>query len=623
MPWPQNYETAKEVEQVVRKNGAIPATIAILDGQICIGLNDSQLQKLAKEGRNVMKASRRDLAVAVGLGKSAATTVSATSLLAHKAGIKIFATGGIGGVHREGEITLDISADLTELGRTPICVVSAGAKSLLDIGRTLEYLETQGVAVLGFKTNDFPAFYVPSSGFQVSQKVESISDCASILYANFEQLNLQSGILIAVPIESQYAAEAQKIEDAIQLALNEAKQKNVIGKDVTPFILERLNTITGGESLTSNIALIKNNAKTAAQIACELSKKYHSNQKITTINHNNLNENNNNNSYSVVIIGGAAVDIVGKPNNNLQNATSVPGTVIHTTGGVARNIAESLHRLNNSIFFISAIGKDASGDFLLNEFKQIGMNIQGLYQSTNHSTAQFLSILDQSSELTYAIAAMDIFEQTITLTYLNNFLHIINNCKIVVIDANIHENIIHALASYCKKINKPIWFEPTSVPKSRKCLTVLDKITFISPSKDELIELVKALNFPVHPERIGDKNNINIEYLKCLIAQLLTRGIIHVILKLGKFGVLVGSRNYHNNNNLDFNFKHFHALPVEKITSVNGAGDSLVAGCISHLIKNDDPFAMNNLFSSIEIGLRCAQLTLQSPYSVSPLLQQI
>lgn len=266
MPYPQNLETAKEVETIVRDNGAVPATIAILDGVPCIGLSAHQLERLATLGTKAHKTARRDIAQIVASRGNGATTVSATMFFASMVGIPVFVTGGIGGVHRHGENTMDISSDLTELGRTPVAVISAGVKSILDIPRTLEYLETQGVAVAAYKTHEFPAFFTEKSGCKVPCRVDSPEDCARLIDANLK-LKLGTGILIAVPIPKKYAASGNLIESAIQLALQEARDKNVSGNAETPFLLARVNELTAGASLASNIALVMNNAFVGAKIA--------------------------------------------------------------------------------------------------------------------------------------------------------------------------------------------------------------------------------------------------------------------------------------------------------------------------------------------------------------------
>ncbi|KAI9363572.1 pseudouridine-5'-phosphate glycosidase [Pilaira anomala] len=270
MPYPQNVETAKAVEDIIRQQGAIPATIAILDGKVHIGLTDENLEQLGKVGYKAQKASRRDLSVVLAQKKVGATTVASTMILARMAGIPVFVTGGIGGVHRGAEQSFDISADLTELGRTPVAVVCAGVKSILDIPKTLEVLETQGVTVTTVgQDNKFPAFYTPDSGYKSPFFVNSTLDAAKLILANHE-LELGSGMVFACPIPSESAADAKSIQSAIDTAISEARSNNVRGKDETPFLLKRIAELTKGGSLTANIALVKNNAKIGGQIAVQL-----------------------------------------------------------------------------------------------------------------------------------------------------------------------------------------------------------------------------------------------------------------------------------------------------------------------------------------------------------------
>ncbi|XP_052197921.1 pseudouridine-5'-phosphate glycosidase [Diospyros lotus] len=270
MPYPQNLQTAREVEAIVRKNGAVPATIAILDGVPCIGLSAEELERLATLGTKAQKTARRDIAHVVATRGVGATTVSASMILASMVGIHVFVTGGIGGVHRHGENTMDVSSDLTELGRTPIAVISAGVKSILDIPRTLEYLETQGVCVAAYKTNEFPAFFSKTSGCKAPCRVETPEDCAQLIDANLK-LKLGTGLLVAVPIPKEHSASGSLIESAIQRAIREARDKGIRGNAETPFLLARVNELTGGASLSSNIALVKNNALVGAKIAVSLS----------------------------------------------------------------------------------------------------------------------------------------------------------------------------------------------------------------------------------------------------------------------------------------------------------------------------------------------------------------
>ncbi|CAI5502338.1 unnamed protein product [Closterium sp. Naga37s-1] len=272
MPYPQNLQAAEGVEDIIRREGAVPATIAIIDGRPCIGLTASQLQHLARDGHSAVKAARRDVALVVSQGLTGATTVSATMLLSHKVGIPVFVTGGIGGVHRRGEITMDISSDLTELARTPVAVVCAGVKSVLDIPRTLEYLETQGVTVVVYGAKEFPAFFTPTSGCPAPATLSDPASCAALIDAN-HRMHLSSGMVIAVPVPHGQAAEAEEVERATQQALTEAEAQGVKGAQVTPFVLKRIKELTGGASLTANIALVKNNARVGAQIARALSQR--------------------------------------------------------------------------------------------------------------------------------------------------------------------------------------------------------------------------------------------------------------------------------------------------------------------------------------------------------------
>ena len=265
MPYPQNLETAAKLESEVRKHEAIPATIAILNGRIKVGLNEAQLHLLAT-AKEVIKVSRRDLPIIMAQGKHAATTVAATMIFADMAGIRIFATGGIGGVHRGAQQTFDISADMQELAHTSVAVVSAGAKSILDLGLTLEYMETMGIPVIGYQTHDFPAFYSRRSGFLVPHRLDTPEAIAKSLSIKW-QMGLMGGVLIANPIPQAYHIPSEQIEGVIDQAMKEASAQRVGGKELTPFLLARISALTAGSSLFSNIQLVLNNARLAAKIA--------------------------------------------------------------------------------------------------------------------------------------------------------------------------------------------------------------------------------------------------------------------------------------------------------------------------------------------------------------------
>lgn len=266
MPYPQNVETALRVEEIVRENGAVPATTAIIGGKLKCGLKKEEIEYLGKKGLEVTKCSRRDIPMAIARGFDGATTVATTMIIAHMAGVSIFATGGIGGVHRGAQETMDISADLEELANTPVMVVCAGAKAILDIPLTLEYLETKGVPILGYKTDKLPAFYTRSSKFNVDYRVDSPLEAAKAFEAQ-RGAGLHTGMLMANPIPEEFSMDEEMINNAIEAAVKEACEKGIKGKDSTPFLLSKVKDITGGSSLDANIELVFNNAKVAAQIA--------------------------------------------------------------------------------------------------------------------------------------------------------------------------------------------------------------------------------------------------------------------------------------------------------------------------------------------------------------------
>ncbi len=274
MPYPQNVETARNVEQIIRDNGAVPATIAIIQGKITVGCTPQQIEHLGKKGLAVTKASRRDLPVLLMRGEDGATTVTTTMIGAAMAGIRVFATGGIGGVHRGAESTMDISADLEELAQTPVMVICAGAKSILDLGLTLEYLETRGVPVIGYGTEELPAFYTRTSGFRVDYRLDTPKEVAEAFRVKLE-CGLQGGMLVTNPIPEEYSMDPDYINRNISEAVAECERLGIHGKQTTPYLLDKIQKLTGGDSLKANIRLVYNNAKLAAQVAAELSALQH------------------------------------------------------------------------------------------------------------------------------------------------------------------------------------------------------------------------------------------------------------------------------------------------------------------------------------------------------------
>ncbi|XP_038553990.1 pseudouridine-5'-phosphate glycosidase isoform X4 [Micropterus salmoides] len=493
MPYPHNLSTAKEVEAIVRAEGATPATVGVIEGEVHVGLSAEELDHLAR-CKSSLKVSRRDLPYVISKGLSGGTTVSATMIAAHQAGVPVFVTGGIGGVHRDGENSLDISADLTELGRTPIAVISAGVKSILDIGRTLEFLETQGVCVATYGAmKNFPAFFSPQSGFTSPYQICNPEEAAKLI-ASTLTLGLQSGVLLAVPIPEEHAAAGQQIEEAIQAAVTEASAKGITGRNVTPFILQKVNELTKGKSLQANIALIHNNAKVGSQIACALSKQMHE-RKLKGKTHHHEKHSSDSES-DIVVIGGINVDFIAKGKTKaLHFGQTNPGSVCQSFGGVGRNIADSLSRLGRRPLFISAIGTDSHSDAVLNYCKH--MNTSGVARLEKQSTATYCAVITESGELSLGLGDMDIHQQ-ITEQHVSQFEKQLSSAILVCLDGNIPVSTIDYVCSIATKHNISVWYEPTDSEKACKPFLsdAWKSLSYASPNLAELCTMNKTLGVP-------------------------------------------------------------------------------------------------------------------------------
>ncbi|GJJ13915.1 hypothetical protein Clacol_008172 [Clathrus columnatus] len=634
MPYPINLTTAVSVEAQVRSTGAIPATIAILKGRIVVGMSRSQLEHIsdAQSGaRDLIKVSRRDLATMVGLKLSGGTTISATSLIASSVGIKVFATGGLGGVHRGGEITWDVSADLTELGRTPIAVVSAGIKSILDVERTLEYLETQGVAVITYGPDRrFPGFYIPDSGYKSPWNVNSPEEAAMIIDA-VDALGLKSGVLFAAPIPESHSKDAAVIQDAVDKAVKESEEKGVnkLGRDATPWILRRVAELSKGKSLPSSIL--------------DYSKPPLSDPK------------------PLVVIGGAAVDVICQRTG--QNVTvpddlctTFPGEITFHTGGVARNIAEAAHRILSTsenpseaqVLLISPLANDFAGTTLVNDCERLGMPTDGLFYKSGRS-ATCTQILDLNKNLVTGIADMSIME---TMEFDSVWFTIFSS-----------------------------FFEPTSIPRSVSILAAIEKVlqleqyqsspvNFASPNHLELSHMFETMRLSENTLMgsrfwwsVMDDLTLEETYRSDLakfsrsihIAEglnFLEKGIPqmavslipffkHLFVKLGKHGVLVVMRlvgdkaNGWMNERTSFEkrqvlargkdsvlvLKHYSAVAFkQEIVNVTGAGDSFVGSLLTDLMW-DELLCPTRLDEIIDKAQCAAVLSLTSAEAVSPRLQ--
>ncbi|KAK2842501.1 hypothetical protein Q5P01_012701 [Channa striata] len=620
MPYPHNLSTAKEVEAIVRAEGATPATVAVIEGKVHVGLSSEELDCLASSKSSV-KVSRRDLPYVISKGLTGGTTVSATMIAAHRAGIPVFVTGGIGGVHRDGENSLDISADLTELGRTSIAVVSAGVKSILDIGRTLEFLETQGVCVATYGlSKNFPAFFTPQSGFTSPYRVSNPEEAAALIASSLS-LRLQSGVLLAVPIPEEHAAAGRQIEEAVQAALAQASAKCITGREVTPFILQKVNEITEGKSLQANIALIHNNARVGSQIACALSK--HMIDRDVRSKSRHHGEPTSDSDSDIVVIGGINVDFIAKgKTKTLRFGQTNPGSVCQSFGGVGRNIADSLSRLGHKPLFISATGADSHSDAVLNYCKH--MNTTAVARLEGQRTATYCAVITEGGELSLGLGDMDI-HQHITEQYVSQFEKQILSATLVSLDGNIPVSTIDYVCSVAKKHHMNVWYEPTDSEKACKPFLsdAWKSLSYSSPNLAELCTMNKTLGVSTPKELPSSLEEV------LSVAVALSRPLLEhlqcLVVTLGADGVLVCGEHDAGSVNLQPRKQirrrklcalHYPSLPLtsQELINVSGAGDSLAGALMAGILQGRDTD------SCVRMGLMAAKLSLASPHPIAPML---
>ncbi|XP_050068890.1 uncharacterized protein LOC126557228 [Anopheles maculipalpis] len=609
MPYPANLDTALEVEHIVRQQGAVPATIAIVGGRIKVGLGADQLRLLARSdsGTPTLKTSRRDMAYVMATGRNGGTTVAGTLLVADAVGIRIFATGGIGGVHREGERTMDVSADLIELGRCPVAVVSSGVKSILDIPRTLEYLETQGVCVTtyGNKDCEFPAFYTRSSGSKAAYNLTSPTEAAMMLHMNRE-LGLGSGILIGVPIPERYAMDASEMDAVIAEALVEAERKRIQGKEVTPFILSAVSQLTRGKSLDANMALIKNNARVAADIAVELAHIENGSSSEVKQQKDNAKIAAADGAGAPLVIGGSVIDI---GISVLEDDLKLDGATYHakqdtSPGGVARNIAEGIYKIYGNVNLISAVGNDQNGSYirkLLPEHCASSIVTLG-----NCPTASFSVLLDRKGDCRLVVGDMEA-HQAITPDWIKSHTNLIQQSPITVIDANISEAAMITVLEECIRYNRPVFFEPTDMriaerpfvsgTNAKKSTLAKRAIKFISPNIHELSQIAQALHYPgpIPTKSMSEYATVTelLEDVKPL-GMFVNRTIDHVLVTLGHYGVAVfrrtpptvpffiGATHQYKRvpDDAEPEGRFYPGRKLDRIVNVSGAGDSFTSGFI-------------------------------------------
>ena len=575
--------------------------MGILNGIVHVGLDNDQLHRLSENSteRSKIKVSRRDLVKAVTSKYDGGTTVSGTlaigSMLGKQA-MPLFVTGGIGGVHREGENTMDVSADLVEMGRTSTAVISAGVKSILDIGRTLEYLETNGVCVatLG-DDHDFPAFFTRKSGFQSPHRFQDISE-ASAFIRNHNLLNMSSGVLVAVPIPEHASAEGEIIEQAIKQALYEANARNVTGKEVTPFILKRVNELTEGASLKANLALIENNARVGAQIASDMAKNREDIHLIGQVK-------------KPTVIGGSNVDITTSTyelSDAGLNGSTKKGSVKISYGGVGRNVADALARLDIDPNFISAVGKDDIGKCLLGKMSYFQCIIVSCYRynkisghspklRTNHvqiiddAPSATYNVFTENGDVKYGIGDMNIHSQ-ITPEVLLEKISVIKNSSLVLLDGNLSKETLHFALKLCHDHKVPVFFEPADVNKAKKVVDLLhlNAIDFISPNIYEL-QTLSGRVFTV-----SNSDNLNYVLDNTLKACDKLLNVTKVLLvTLGKHGVVLARHGkpedplYPPPPQNQQGIKSYRYYPIENVLNAvcsSGAGDCFVGAFLRAIL---------------------------------------
>ena len=656
MPYPQNLKTAVEVEGVVREHGAVPATIALMDGHMQIGLEEAHLERLARNGHSAAKCSRRDLARVLATGGLGATTVSGTMIAAELAGIEVFVTGGIGGVHRGIEETLDVSADLSELGRTPVAVVCAGAKSILDIPRTLEYLETQGVAVMCWRTDVFPAFFTVDSGEKAPLRVEGPEEVADWLMVN-QSLGLRSGAVVAVP--NPEPADGAIIDSALQQALGEVRKRRIAGKEATPYLLRRLNELTGGASLQSNIALVRNNAAVGSRIAVaraagrrgdfgSMSTRAFSSARETAIT-----------ARRPLVIGGATVDIISRGAAEVMAGTSNIGRVQQSHGGAGRNVCECMGRLwpaptigdgddfddDDSLqgarrmclppVFASVAGDDDAGRSICRALADIGVDVSHVQYAPGQRTAIYNAMLGPDGNLVAAVADMDVLD-AMDASMAGAVLDALESPRLIVADGNL---AVDALASICARQGGkqavaplPIWFEPTSVPKATRVCSpdVLPYVELISPNMDELVAIASELGVSSSgateiAAAAADGATRNAEALAVAVVEAMSSAaatagaettVRHVIVTLGPLGTVVASSSAAAEG-LD-GAVAVRLEPVggeiEAMENCTGAGDCLLGAVATCVLR----WPEMSITSAVRVGMAAASLTIQSREAVSP-----
>ncbi|BEJ12152.1 hypothetical protein CspHIS471_0206120 [Cutaneotrichosporon sp. HIS471] len=646
MPFPTNLTTAQSVESIVRAHGAVPATIALLDGHVRVGLSDAELTALADpatpRAEPAVKVSRRDLAPALAFNRAGGTTVAGTMVIASSAGIDSFVTGGIGGVHRGAESSMDVSADLIELGRTPMMVVCAGAKSILDIPRTLEVLETQGVCVVTYgEKDDFPAFYSPSSGCASPWRVGNISDAGSLVYTGLT-LPSPQGTLLAVPIPAEYGARGAEVQLAVEQAVRESIEQGIDkkGKEVTPWLLKRVGELTKGTALELNIKLIENNAAIGAEVAAQVARMRRDASGAVYMPvippqptteppaMTSPTKSSNLQSPRALVFGAAAVDITSAT-TRLVPHTTAPGSISISAGGVGRNIAHAAQNLSppGEIMLVSPLGMHAAhidplGQLLSLALQDAGLRTDGLVPTPGRTAA--CSLVLENGDLAAGVADFTIAEELGAEAIEAALVH---NPKLVAFDCNLSSSAIAALLKATSARGIPTLCDPTSVPKLARLIPALKErprtLTHIAPNVLELDILHASLMDLDDDAAWTFVNNLNLgaewrgaveafarrsgawiadEGVAARMVQCLpwvggfwlkagNRGMLRLSLSLeGKRdGSGDASISHHTPDGRTLTLTHYPPPVMEgEVVNTTGAGDTLVGGIIAGLIAEKE-----------------------------------
>ncbi len=634
LPYPENLQLSQELSHIIRSKNVIPATIAVKNGTCCVGLIESDIHDLVVSGGEgrATKCTTRDLPFFIRNKKYVsnndiqktqwgATTVASTMRIAHLAGISTFVTGGTGGVHRGAETTMDISSDLLELSRTPVIVISAGIKSILDIPKTLEMLETLSVPVASFQSDDFPSFFSPTSGVKSPMRIDDVEDAANAYMASLD-LGLGCGMLVAVP---NYDPVGRAVEDAIQETIEEANSLGIVGRHVTPFILKRVSEKTKGDSLRSNTALVKRNAEVGAGIAIAVAKlkldrmKYTSTNSTSTscIGSGNNYERDSNIKSKVVVVGGAVIDIVAKSKNKIIPETSNPGFCTESDGGVGRNIADVLGQLGAEPILYTAIGDDSRGKGLRQRMGDydIPKERQFVKMIPNSNTATYLAILDNNGNLHNAIADMEILKE-IPLPE----ERIIKEAEYLVIDANLPMEKLLKIVQMATRCDTRVIFDPTSVPKASTLKgndNFLSCISFAFPNVDELMAMIDIEQDYRHNGHVDRLYDDNFKGLKDLTVQLLNRmhpQSAHLIVTLGPMGAFLASKESTTDSiGSIHSFQHFAVKEnLTNLQNCTGAGDTMVGVFVKSLLDG------NSIEQSIEKGMDASLISIKYSQGAIP-----